>query len=98
MDTLKSASFGTLFGVTFTIAATFQIALGLLGLVFALLAPTGFNLNGRPATNPGEAAAALLIMVVAGMILNCLISAGGSGLWLLARRFAFKKPSPASNF
>jgi hypothetical protein len=98
MDTLKSASFGTLFQITFVVAATFQVAAAVLGLLFAVLAPGGFNLNGRPAQSIGEAITVVLIMIVAGMLLNAAISAGGSGLWLLIRRVLFKKPSPASVF
>ena len=98
MDTLRTASFGTLFQVTFLVAATFQVAAFLLSLLFAILAPGGFNLNGRPAQNVGEAIIVIVMMLVAGMLMNAAISAGGSGLWLLVRKLLFKKPSPASVF
>jgi hypothetical protein len=98
VETLKTGNFGSLFQVTFVVAATFQIAAALLGLLFAFLAPGGFNVNGRPATNPGEAIVAVVIMLVVGMLLNAAISAGGAGLWLLVRKLLFKKPSPASVF
>ena len=98
MDTLKTASFGTLFQVTFLVAGAFQVAAFLLSLLFTVLAPAGFNLNGRPAQNVGEAIMVIVIMLVAGMLMNAAISAGGSGLWLLVRKLLFKKPSPASVF
>lgn len=96
MDTLKSASFGQLFCVTFIVAATFQVALTLIGLPFALLAPSGFNLNGRPATGPGEALTVILLMLIAGSLMNAAISAGGAGVWLVVRKLLFKPAPPAS--
>ena len=96
METLKSGSFGQLFQVTFVVAATFQVAAALLGLVFALIAPSGFTLNGQQATNVGEAITALVIVLVVGLLLNAAMSAGGAGLWTVLRKFLFKKPAPAS--
>jgi len=95
MDTLRSASFGTLFGVTFTVSATFQIVLGLIGLLVAMLAPGAFNLNGRPAEGPAEALGALTVMLIVFMLFNAMISSCGAGLWLLVRRVVLK-PKPGS--
>ena len=98
METLKSGSFGHLFAVTFFVAATFQVAASLLALVFAVLAPSGFTLNNRPAANPGEAIVVVIMLLIAALVMNAMISAGGSGLWLLARRPFVKKPTPAEVF
>lgn len=98
MDISRSASFGSLFAATFTVGAGFQLAASVIGMVFAALAPGGFTLNGRPATHTGEAIAAVLVMLLAGMILNTAIAAGGSGVWLLVRKLILKKPSPAEVF
>lgn len=93
MEFLKTGTFGGLFQVTFTIAATFQAACVLLGSVVAVVAPGSFNTNGVRATNPGQALLSLTIMLIVMLLLNLMISAGGSGLWLLMRRFFFK-PQP----
>ena len=98
MDTLRSATFGTLFQVTFLVAAAFQVAAAALGLVFAVFAPGGFTLNGRPAANSGEAVMAVIIMLVMVLLLNLAISAGGAGLWLVIRRLIWKPKSVASVF
>lgn len=96
MDYLKSASFGGLFTVTFFVAATFQVTLALLGLVAAIFIPGGFQLNGAPARNTGEAIAAVAIMLVAFLLVNVLVSAAGSGLWLAVRRFLPRRSTAAA--
>lgn len=98
VNTLKTATFGTLFGVTFAVSATFQMTMIVVGLLVAVLAPTSFTMNGQQATNVGQAVGALVTMFVVGMIFNAMISSAGAGLWLLVRRLVFKRESPASVF
>ena len=99
MDYLRNASFGGLFVVTFTVAAVFQVAFAVLGLVTAVLAPGMFNMNGAPATNPGQAMGVDLFLLAVMLAMNAMMSAAGSGLWLLVRRFLPKaKESAASVF
>ena len=90
MDYLKQGTFGALFGVTFTIAATFQVLMALLGLVIAVLSPDIFKMNGAPAAGPLQAIGVDLFLLVAMLLMNAMISAVGSGVWLLVRR-AFPK-------
>jgi hypothetical protein len=97
MDTLKTASFGTLFAVTFFVAASFQIVMAAVACAFAFVAPGAFKLNDAPAQTPGAALVAVAVMLVVFMLMNLAISAGGSGLWLVVRRFAFKPASPPAS-
>lgn len=87
MSFLRSASFGGLFTVTFTVAATCQVAFSLLGLLMVATAPGMFKMNGAAATNPGQAFGVLIFMLAIMLILNAGISAMGAGLWVLLRRF-----------
>lgn len=93
MAFLRVAGFGGLFQVTFVVAATFQLALGLVCLVSAFFAPSAFTLNGAPAQNLGQALTAVTFIVMALLAMNLPISAAGAGLWLLVRRIL---PKPAS--
>lgn len=93
MEFLKTGTYGGLFQVTFTISATFQAACVLLGSVVAVLSPSSFTTNGVKAANSGQAIVSLIIMLIVMMLLNLIISAAGSGLWMLVRRFVFK-PQP----
>ena len=92
MDYLRRGSFGALFGVTFTIAATFQILMALIGLVVAVTAPGFFKMNGAPAATPLQAIGVDLFLLIVLLLLNTMISATGSGVWLLIRRFLPKSP------
>lgn len=99
MDYLRNASFSGLFVVTFTVAAMFQLAFAILGLVTAVLSPGMFNMNGVPATSAGQAIGVDLFLLAMMLAMNAMMSAGGAGLWLLVRRFLPKaKESAASVF
>ncbi|WP_168075758.1 hypothetical protein [Caulobacter sp. SSI4214] len=87
MQYLRTASFGALFGVTFTVAATFQVAMTLFGLIGAVLAPGIFKMNGAPASSPVQAIGVLVFLLGVCLVVNAGISAAGAGLWLGVRRF-----------
>lgn len=91
MDYLRSATFGGLFGVTFTVAATFQVAMALVGLICAFGAPAMFNTNGVAAQSTVQALSALFALLVAMVLVNAMISAVGAALWLGVRRFLPKR-------
>ena len=91
MQYLRTASFGALFGVTFTVAATCQVALTLFGLIGAFLAPGVFKMNGAPASNPAQAIGALVFLLGVCLAMNAGISAVGAGLWLGVRRLFSRK-------
>ena len=93
MDYLKRAPFGGLFLVTFTVAATFQVLMALLGLLLAFLSPGLFFMNGAPATSPVQAVGVLLFLLVVGLVVNAGISAIGALLWMCVR---IALPKPAS--
>ncbi|MFT4253180.1 MAG: hypothetical protein QM608_11910 [Caulobacter sp.] len=86
MNFLRTATFGGLFGVTFTVSAAFQVACTLLMLIPVVLAPNMFTMNGAPAGNPGQALGVLVFLLGVGLAMNAAISALGSGVWLLARK------------
>lgn len=96
MPFLRSASFGGLFTVTFTVAATCQVAFSLLGLLMAVLSPAMFKMNGAPATNPAQAVGVLVFLLAVMLIMNAGISAIGAGIWMLARR-ALPGAKPVAN-
>ncbi|MBC7667306.1 hypothetical protein [Caulobacter sp. DWR2-3-1b2] len=96
MSYLRSASFGALFVVTFTIAATCQLAFSGLGLLMVATAPGMFNMNGQAATNPAQALGVLAFLLVIGLFMNAGISAIGSGVWILVRR-ALPGAKPTAN-
>ena len=84
---LRSASFGELFAVTFTVAATCQVAFSLLGLLMVATSPAMFKMNGEAAANPAQALGVLVFLIAICLAMNAGMSAIGSGLWVLARRF-----------
>jgi len=86
MQYLRTASFSGLFGVTFTVAASCQVALTLLGLIAAVMAPGVFKMNGAPATNPIQAIGVLVFLLGVCLMLNAGMSALGAGLWLGVRK------------
>jgi hypothetical protein len=86
MPFLRSASFGGLFAVTFTIAATCQVAFSVLGLLMVATTPGMFKMNGASATNPIQALGVLVFLLAVFLAMNAAISAMGAGLWLLVRR------------
>src|SRR5690606_6673732 len=63
MQYIRTASFGGLFTTTFLVAASFQIAFSLLGVVLAVLSPGLFNMNGVPATSPVGAIGVLIFLL-----------------------------------
>lgn len=87
MNILRTAGFGELFGVTFTVAATFQLTLAALGVVTAFLSPGFFNMGAVPASNPAQALGVLIMFTAMLLAMNAMISAAGAGLWLLFRRW-----------
>lgn len=93
MQYLRTASFGGLFGVTFTVAAACQVALTLFGLVAAVMAPGVFKMNGAPATNPIQAMGVLVFLLGVCLMLNAGMSALGAALWLGVRRLLPNKTS-----
>lgn len=86
MQYLRTASFGGLFGVTFTVAASSQVALTLFGLIGAFMAPGIFKMNGAPAGTPVQAIGVLVFLLGVCLLLNAGMSALGAGLWLGVRR------------
>ncbi|KRA64499.1 hypothetical protein ASD89_20575 [Caulobacter sp. Root656] len=86
MPFLRSASFGGLFTVTFTIAATSQVAFSLLGLLMVATSPAMFKMNGAPAANPAQALGVLVLLLAMLLIINAGMSAIGAGVWMLVRR------------
>jgi hypothetical protein len=91
MELLKSATFGALFGVTFTVAATFQVTMALLGLILAFTTPALFTMNGAPAESPIQAIGVVIFLLVMVLVFNAAISAIGSGLWIGARRLLWRR-------
>jgi hypothetical protein len=83
---LRSASFGELFAVTFTVAGTCQVAFSLLGLLMVGTSPAMFKMNGETAANPAQALGVLVFLVAICVAMNAGMSAIGAGLWLLVRR------------
>ena len=86
MDFLRTGTFGGLFRVTFTIAATFEVVFAAVCALWSLFKPAAFKLNGAPAANIGEALLVVVILLVMSLLINAAMSAAGSGLWLLVRR------------
>lgn len=86
MQYLRTAAFSGLFGVTFTVAATCQVALTVLGLIAAVMAPGVFKMNGAPATTPTQAIGVLTFLLGVCLVLNAGMSALGAGLWLGVRK------------
>ncbi|KQY95735.1 hypothetical protein ASD21_04260 [Caulobacter sp. Root1455] len=98
MQFLRSASFGGLFTVTFTVAATSQVAFSLLGLLMVGTSPAMFKMNGAPATNPAQALGVLVFLLAMLLIMNAGMSAIGAGIWVLVRRaLPGMKPVPAAD-
>ena len=94
MQYIRTASFGGLFSTTFLVAASFQIAFSLLGVVLAVLSPGLFNMNGVPATSPVGAIGVLIFLLCFGLFMNAAISALGALVVLGWRRF-LPRPSGA---
>jgi len=86
MQFLRSASFGGLFTVTFTVAATSQVAFSLLGLLMVATSPAMFKMNDVPATNPAQALGVLVFLLAVLLAMNAGLSAIGAGIWVLVRR------------
>lgn len=87
MHYLKTASFGDLFTVTFGVAAAFQVAFSVLGLLLAVLSPGLFHMNGAAATSPVAAVGVLLFLLVVGLFMNAAMSALGALVVMAVRRF-----------
>ena len=87
MHYLKTASFGGLFTVTFGVAAAFQIAFSVLGLLLAVLSPGLFHMNGAAATSPTGAIGVLIFLLVVGLCMNAAMSALGALVVMAVRRF-----------
>lgn len=86
MEFLKTAGFGALFGVTFTVVAAFHCAMATIGLVLTFTSPALFKMNGAPAANPLQAIGVVIFLLVVALFLNAAVSAMGSGIWLAVRR------------
>ena len=87
MHYLKTASFGGLFTVAFGVAAAFQIAFSILGLLLAVLSPGLFSMNGAPATSAMGAIGVLIFLLVVGLCVNAAMSALGALAVMSVRRF-----------
>ena len=87
MHYLKTASFGGLFTVTFGVAAAFQVAFSILGLLLAVLSPGLFHMNGAAATSPAGAIGVLIFLLVIGLFMNAAMSALGALVVMAVRRF-----------
>lgn len=87
MEQLRTAGFGTLFATTFVVAASFQAAMALIGVVLAFTSPGLFSANGAPAGDPLQALGVVLFMLVFVLVLNAGTSALGSAIWIGVRRF-----------
>lgn len=87
MHYLKTASFGGLFTVTFGVAAAFQIAFSILGVLLAFLSPGLFHMNGAPATSALGAIGVLIFLLVFGLFINAAMSALGALVVMGVRHF-----------
>ena len=87
MHYLRTASFGGLFSVTFGVAAAFQVAFSILGLLLAVLSPGLFHMNGAAATSPMAAVGVLIFLLVVGLCMNAGMSALGALVVMAVRRF-----------
>ncbi|MDI1327414.1 MAG: hypothetical protein PSV23_11520 [Brevundimonas sp.] len=92
MHYIRTASFGGLFTTTFLVAASFQVAATLLGLILAVLSPGLFNMNGVPATTPVGAISVLIFLLCFALFMNAAISALGAAVVLGWRRFLPRQP------
>lgn len=86
METIRTAPFGTLFGVAFVVGAVFQLVAAILGIVMAFLTPTLFHANGQAVTTPIQAVGVVLFLAIFGLAANAAVSAGGAILWVAIRR------------
>lgn len=91
MNFIRTASFGGLFIVTFVVAASFQLAFSLLGVVLALISPGLFNMNGVPASSPVAAVGVLIFLLVIGLAMNAAMSALGALVVMLWRNLLPRK-------
>jgi hypothetical protein len=92
MHYIRTASFGGLFTTTFLVAASFQIAFALLGVIMAVLSPGLFTMNGSPATSPVGAIGVLIFLLCFSLFMNAAISALGALIVLGWRRFIPQSP------
>ena len=95
MSFLRTASFGNLFTVAFTIAATCQVAMTLLGVITVFASPGVFKMNGVAASDPVQAFGVLVFLLVFCVFINAGMSAVGSAIWLLVRRALPRAVEPA---
>lgn len=86
MSYLKTTPFAGLFAVTFGVAAAFQIAFSVLGLLLAVLSPGLFQMNGAPATSAVGAIGVLIFLLVFGLVINAAMSALGALIVVTIRR------------
>jgi len=91
MKTIRTAPFGDLFLTTFLVAASFQIAVSILGVILAFTSPGLFNMNGVPATSPTGAIGVLVFLLVVGLVVNAGMSALGA-LIVMGWRGLLPKP------
>ncbi|MBI2260440.1 MAG: hypothetical protein HYU62_02100 [Caulobacterales bacterium] len=91
MHYIRTASFGGLFMVTFLVAASFQLAFSILGVILAVLSPGLFNMNGVPASSPIAAIGVLIFLLVFGLAMNAAMSALGALVVMLWRNLLPQK-------
>ncbi|WP_406851692.1 hypothetical protein WEU32_09260 [Brevundimonas sp. BH3] len=87
MNTIRNGSFIELFVTTFIVAAAFQVAMSVLGILLAVLSPGLFHMNGQAATSPVGAIGVLIFLLVFSLLVNATISVAGAGIVLGLRRF-----------
>ena len=86
METIRTAPFGTLFGVSFVMGAVFQLAMAIAGVVIAFLSPGVFSANGQAMVSPIQAVGVVLFLVICGLAANTVVAAAGSIAWIGLRR------------
>lgn len=86
METIRTAPFGTLFGVSFVVGAVFQLAMAILGIVIAFLSPSLFTANGQAVTSALQAVGVVLFLAIVGLAANAAVAGLGSLVWVGLRR------------
>jgi hypothetical protein len=92
MDYLRTAPFGGLFAVAFTVGTLFHFTLGIVGLGLAAFSPELFNAPGRPISGEVEAAGVVIFMLIFAMAVNAAVSALGALIWVAVRRVYVRRP------
>ena len=86
METIRTAPFGTLFGVSFVMGAVFQLMMAIAGIVIAVISPGVFSAEGQAMTSPLQAIGVVLFLTIVGLAANTAVAGAGSAIWIALRR------------